>query len=248
VNSGFVWVFMKSFCSLPRLSIRLFSTNNNQPKVIYWSNRGRGEQIRLLLHELGVPFDNVEIKLSREMTVAVQHFARCPFGDLPWYEDGNFSLGEGSAIMSYLAKKHRIYPADIQEGAVADSIVIAVDDYRSHMYQIPRSKPEGAVGDDPRIREHGQKYIENLWTKKWELKLEYLLKQNQSRFRDSNFFVGASLTHADIAVFDVMDYHLYLFGEIGFKLTTPGLIQFYAHMSKRPNLVKYLKERPDTRL
>ena len=74
---------------------------------------GNGYKVRLLLHQLGIPFERVELDIVRGETRTPEFLARNPNGRIPTLvlEDGSV-LAESNAILFYLADGTRFLPAD----------------------------------------------------------------------------------------------------------------------------------------
>ena len=98
-------------------------------RLFYWALRGRGEQVRLLLNELGEDYEDVHLEHGQEY---IQMRRRGPgtlyFGSVPMLQDGDFKLAQGPAIVNYLGRKHGIMPADPQAAADrVDTEPVALD-------------------------------------------------------------------------------------------------------------------------
>jgi glutathione S-transferase len=74
---------------------------------------GNGYKVRLLLHQLGIPFERVELDIVRGETRTPEFLARNPNGRIPTLEleDGTH-LAESNAILWYLADGGPFLPAD----------------------------------------------------------------------------------------------------------------------------------------
>jgi glutathione S-transferase len=74
---------------------------------------GNGYKVRLLLHQLGIPFERVELDIVRGETRTPEFLARNPNGRIPTLEleDGTH-LAESNAILWYLADGSPFLPAD----------------------------------------------------------------------------------------------------------------------------------------
>jgi len=224
-----------------------YEADSPKPKLYYFAGRGRGEQIRVLLHELEVPFEDV--RLGRDEFVALQkQQGPLTFGSVPMLEEGKQTLVQGGVIMSYLAKKHGIYPVDVHDGATADSIVLGAEDFRMKVFAEPTTKAktskdgksEAEVAEITKAQESVKKFLTDVWHGRWEGQFERLLKSG------TGFVVGSSLTHADVSVFDTIDGFLTAFGPLfsGLDSTrTPHLAKFYSDMKSRPKIAKYLASR-----
>ena len=74
---------------------------------------GNGYKLRLLLHQLGLPFERVELDILKGATRTPAFLARNPNGRIPTLEleDGTY-LPESNAILWYLAEGTRILPEE----------------------------------------------------------------------------------------------------------------------------------------
>ena len=74
---------------------------------------GNGYKVRLLLHQLGIPFERVELDIVRGETRTPAFLARNPNGRIPTLELGDGThLAESNAILWYLAEGTPYLPAD----------------------------------------------------------------------------------------------------------------------------------------
>jgi glutathione S-transferase len=74
---------------------------------------GNGYKVRLLLHQLAIPFERVELDIVKGETRTPEFLAKNPNGRIPTLEleDGSF-LPESNAILWYLAEGTRFLPAE----------------------------------------------------------------------------------------------------------------------------------------
>jgi glutathione S-transferase len=74
---------------------------------------GNGYKVRLLLHQLAIPFERVEMDIVRGETRTPEFLAKNPNGRIPVLElnDGSH-LAESNAILCYLADGTPFLPAD----------------------------------------------------------------------------------------------------------------------------------------
>ena len=81
---------------------------------------GNAYKVRLLLHQLGIPFERVELDIVRGETRTPEFLAKNPNGRIPTLEleDGTY-LAESNAILFYLAEGTPFLPADRLERALA---------------------------------------------------------------------------------------------------------------------------------
>ena len=80
---------------------------------------GNGYKVRLLLHQLGIPFERVEMDIVRGETRTPEFQAKNPNGRIPTLEleDGTH-LAESNAILFYLAEGTPFLPATRLERAL----------------------------------------------------------------------------------------------------------------------------------
>ena len=74
---------------------------------------GNGYKVRLLLTQLGIPFERVELDILRGETRTAEFLARNPNGRIPTLEiEPGLYLAESNAILCYLADGTPFLPAD----------------------------------------------------------------------------------------------------------------------------------------
>jgi glutathione S-transferase len=79
---------------------------------------GNGYKVRLLLHQLGIPFERIELDITHGATRTPAFLAKNPNGRIPLLEleDGSF-LAESNAIQWYLADGTPFLPDDPKDRA-----------------------------------------------------------------------------------------------------------------------------------
>jgi glutathione S-transferase len=74
---------------------------------------GNGYKVRLLLTQLGVPFERIELDIIKGETRTPEFLRKFPNGRIPAVEIGDGEiLFESNAIMTYLAEGTRLMPED----------------------------------------------------------------------------------------------------------------------------------------
>ena len=74
---------------------------------------GNGYKVRLVLRQLGLPYELVELDIKRGETRTPEFLAKNPNGRIPLLEiPGQGYLAESHAIISYLAEGSALIPAD----------------------------------------------------------------------------------------------------------------------------------------
>ncbi|CAG0918809.1 unnamed protein product [Notodromas monacha] len=99
-----------------------------QYKLIYFDVAGRGEIIRLILHQAGVHFEDQRINKEKwaELKPTV------PFGQLPVLEVDGKLLAQSHTIARYLANAHGLAGKNSWESALCDQYVDAIIDLTMH--------------------------------------------------------------------------------------------------------------------
>jgi glutathione S-transferase len=81
---------------------------------------GNGYKVRLLLHQLGIPFERIELDITQGKTRTPEFLAKNPNGRIPLLELGDGRLlAESNAILWFLAEGTPFLPADRFERAQA---------------------------------------------------------------------------------------------------------------------------------
>ena len=195
-------------------------------RLYYFSKRGRAEQIRLLLNELAQSYEDVVVVKGEPFrALQAEGAAKLAFGSVPMLEDGNFRLSQAPAILGYLARAHGLAPQDPRQAALAHSITLGAEDLRIHYFRL---FGEGAADKQA-------KFIAGRWSQRWLPGLSDLLRLNG----DNGFFVGESITHADLAVWDALDAIVQWVD--GASLDgAERLRKFYGGIQARPRIAEYL--------
>jgi glutathione S-transferase len=197
-------------------------------KLFYFPIRGRGEQVRLYLHALAQPFENIIVNREAFLRLKQQGAGTLYFGSLPMLEDGDFRLCQGPVILSYLASRHDAAPSDPRLSAKADAIAWGAEDLRTRYFKLFGEDRDKARAD----------FVNGEWQSRWLPNLEELLGINGG----TGYFVGDRLTHADIAVWDILNAILEYIP--GTSLDDhAALTAFYASVRERPEVAAYIASR-----
>jgi glutathione S-transferase len=87
---------------------------------------------RLVLAEIGVPYDLVEVDIFTKESIPADFVERHPFRRIPAFEHDGFRLFETDAIVGYILDRfgnHGLVPSDIQERARMRQIMRVMDNY-----------------------------------------------------------------------------------------------------------------------
>jgi len=195
-------------------------------RLFYWALRGRGEQIRLLLNELGEAYEDIHVsKAGRFKAMRDEGPGTLSFGSVPMLQDGDFTLVQGPAIMNYLGRKHGIMPTDVRAAARTEAMVLGAEDMRMAYFR--------TLGDGK--AEKQAKFVAGAWMERWLPAWAGALELNG----DTGYLVGPSLTQADIAVWDALDA-VVTWVDGASLAGFPRVERFYESIRVRPGIAAYL--------
>ena len=162
----------------------------------YFHGRGIGEPIRLLLTVGGVDFVDHRYTLDEFAAMAALK-EMLPFGQVPALEVDGVFLGQTDSLMRLAARLASLYPHDPLEAARSDMIVAHQADVHSAIAKMSFDGVPGAPGTQMVPEQERHKRI-GAWL---ETTLPGLLERLE-RLAENGFMVGATLSWADICVFN----------------------------------------------
>lgn len=198
-------------------------------QLLYFPARGRAEQVRLLLAVQGISF-----KESAPSDWATQK-PSTPFGFMPLltehYGSDEFTLAESGAILRHLARRYDLYGRGLKQHAMCDALADHIADLRTKYIPIAyastfKTSPEATA-----------EFFNQL-----PVVLGFL-ERAHSRSQDpqAGWFIGSSLTFADVTAFDYLD------GLEKLQPTVldnfPALKGFVARFRELPNVAAFLTTR-----
>jgi len=194
-------------------------------KLYDYHESGNGYKVRLLLHQLGVPFERIECDILKGETRTAEFLARNPNGRIPLLEleDGEH-LAESNAIQWYLASGTPLLPSDRRGQAevlqwmgfeqYSHEPFIAVLRFWHFAGQLSQHKPE----------EIASKVAGG------EAALDVMARHLAER----DFFVGGDYSIADIALYA----YTHVAEEAGFRLERwPAVSSWLARVRSQPGHV-----------
>jgi glutathione S-transferase len=187
---------------------------------------GNGYKVRLLLAQLGVPFERVEYDIDRAETRTPEFLKMNPNGRVPVLEleDGRF-LPESNAILFYLAQGTPFIPDD--HFARAQVLSWAFFEQYSHEPNI--ASPRYWITHNLPITEERRVMLEP------KRKLGYAaLGVMEGHLKDRKFFVGDRYSIADIALYA----YTHVADEGGFDLGSfPSINAWLGRVAAQPGHV-----------
>ncbi|EFJ44478.1 hypothetical protein VOLCADRAFT_95137 [Volvox carteri f. nagariensis] len=192
-------------------------------ELIYWPGvKGRGEYVRLVFEEAGVPYVDVAVKGAPEsqnpegMQSVIDFTWKggntgFPVRAPPAIRRGDFVLSNTPVVMAYLGRQFGLMPDGLEDAAHVEQVLAVVTDavaegrlafhpkdfYASHKTQVEESKPY--------IKQYGESRLPK-YLQYWEALLEGNPDPQASRKLAGSssfpgFLIGGSVTVADLAVY-----------------------------------------------
>jgi len=203
-------------------------------KLYYFQTRGRGETARLLLNYSGTKYE--DIKISAEQWPAMK--GKMPMGQVPVLEVDGKQLCQSTAIYLYLARECGLTGKNSWDMARADMIEKGIFDMWGQLEVVYMPILQG-----------DKKTADEKWAQMADTTLKSFLDTN-TRFLNENggqWFVGDSLTWADIAIAEFMSVLEDCFCQSSLD-NFPQLKAFKEKIFSLPKLKEYVSQRPATLL
>eukprot|EP01120_Amphizonella_sp_Union-15-10_P006495 TRINITY_DN20_c0_g1_i1.p1 TRINITY_DN20_c0_g1~~TRINITY_DN20_c0_g1_i1.p1 ORF type:complete len:208 (+),score=48.46 TRINITY_DN20_c0_g1_i1:49-672(+) len=195
-----------------------------KPRITYFPVRGRAEIIRLTLAAAGVEWE--ENPVNPEKLGQLKQSGDAPFGQVPLYHEGDFTLAQSNAIARYIARKHHLYGKDDKEAAIIDMIVDGHIDLTNKV--IPLLYPS--------VNKEGIEKFGKETAPVWAGYFEKLLAKNNG---GKGWAVGDKLSLADISLYLLVEsYELHGFGG---SSSAPLLFGLKDRVAAVPSLAAYIK-------
>lgn len=196
-------------------------------KLYYFPLRGRGELIRLLFAAAGQDYEDIRITFEewpkKKETITT--------GQLPTFEVDGQQICQSLAIARYLAREFGYAGKSNIEQALVDQVVDTVNDYLGDFYK-------AWFGDADKKKTEVGKYV-NETTPKTLKCIEKWLKDNNG---GDGFFVGSSVTIADLLVYEALTNVIQIDSKV--LDAFPKVAAHRKRVAILPKLKEYLEKRP----
>jgi len=193
-------------------------------RLLYFNIKGKGQLIRLLLHDQGIPFSDEVV--NSEDWPAKKASLNLPFGQMPVLWDGDVFLAQTGAILRYLSRKCGIYGSNDMEKALIDMAYDGIEDFYQRYIRMVYSDFENGKG----------KFLTETLPNVTLPTMQKLLQTNKN---GEGFLVGDKISFADYHLFQFLDALLGLSG--GTCLDTfPVLKAYYDRIKARPGINAFL--------
>ena len=193
-----------------------------EPVITYFPIRGRAEPIRLILEELGIKYQENLVARANWKDLK----SKMPFGKVPMYEDGEFTIHESHAIYRYLARKHDLYGDTEGERIQCEMLEQVLSDAVEAFSRLTWSS---------HFEEKRPGFIDNQLHNTLD-NLEYYLARSA---RGPDFWVGNRLTYIDFLGWTYLDCVRALTG--GIVGEYPNLAHLKQGFENRPKIREYLQ-------
>jgi len=212
-------------------------------KLVYFNVAGRGEIARLCFAQAGVEFEDFRYNFDGAMPpewLEDKKAGLAPFDQLPYLDidNGKHKVGQSLSIARYIARKHGLYGATLEEEAVIDSIVMATSDAVEFIGKLFFAKTSEAKQELSDKMQNQMERLENYFS--------------ANKIEGKPVF-GSEITIADLFIFYMCDSCTNILGEahsapiVGEK-QFPHLKKHFDFMAAQPRIVGWLAKRPKTSL
>ena len=182
-------------------------------KFGFWTIRGLGQPIRLLLKYTGTDFEEISYQQGGPPEFSRQEwFSAIPklgldFPNLPYLIDGDFKLTQSNAILRYIARKHGLCGRTERQMAIVDMLENEAMDFRNEFVQLVY---------DPNMASMKADYLHSV---------DARIQRFSLYLGDKPWFTGDEITFPDFSLYELFDQH---------RLFEPTILDKY------PNLKNFL--------
>jgi glutathione S-transferase len=215
-------------------------------ELYYWpSIPGRGEFVRLVLEEAGVPYVDVGRGPRKEgggVEAVVAFYAGRNSGHPvfapPVLKHGDLVLAQTAAICHFLGRRHGLAPDDEAGEAHALELQLTIADLVDEVHDTHHPLSAALYYEDqkPAAKQRAAHFVgERL--PRFLGYFERVLRQN-----GSDVLVGTRLSHADLSLFQALEGLGYAFPRAFAQANeaTPGLLALRERVRTRPRIAAYL--------
>jgi len=205
-------------------------------KLTYFNIRGKAEYVRLLFAAAGVDYEDHRIDRETEWPGLKDS---SPFGQLPTLTiDGKHTFSQTLPIGRYISDKYGLSGKTDLDKLRADMIVHCVEDVLLAIVKV-------RFTEDPEAK---AKLRENLKDQKLPEFLKHLEKLLIENNGGNGYYIGDSITCADIAVFNLLTHLINLSGIEPAPTFDeyPKLKALSGKVKGNPKIAAWLAKRPET--
>ncbi|XP_031572822.1 glutathione S-transferase Mu 3-like isoform X2 [Actinia tenebrosa] len=162
----------------------------------YWDIRGLAQPIRLLMHYVGMEFEDKRYSCgpapdySRESWLKEKFTLGLDFPNLPYYIDGDIKITQSGAILRHIARKKNLCGETEKERIIVDMMENQIQDFRSGFSALCYRSEN--------FDEEKPKYLKNVVPK---------IKAFADFLGEKKYLVGDKITFVDFMLYETLDHH-----------------------------------------
>jgi len=197
------------------------------PTLGYWNIRGAGQQVRFLLEYVGEKYDEKRYTMenSKEWFMEDKISLGLQFPNLPYYIDGEMKLTGSTALMRYLARKHKL--AD----SLTESEQCVLDMVENTVYDFLWVGFVGLCFGKGDYEKDRVEYVETYLPTKLKMLSDFL--------ENKKFILGNKITFLDFSLYEVLYLHSLFAPELFNKFQ--NLREFLNTIENLPAISSYMK-------
>ncbi|CAH1788919.1 unnamed protein product [Owenia fusiformis] len=210
-------------------------------ELFYWKGYGpgRGEFVRLVFIEAGVPFKQMNDNEKNRELFKNKKLTGYPCFAVPMIKKGDFQLCQTPVICKYLGKKFGLYPETEEDIWHAEQVNATVHDYiaegRLAFHGIDHTA--SYFGQEEGTKPYIERFIKTRLPSMMET-FEVTLKANGG---GNGFLFGSKLTYVDLGLLHILRATEAQFPEAWAALDKPLLKAFKNRLEARPKLAAWFK-------
>ncbi|HEY8494532.1 MAG TPA: glutathione S-transferase [Myxococcota bacterium] len=215
-------------------------------ELYYWPEiPGRGEFVRLVLEEAGVPYVDVARRPRAEgggvEAVVVFYAGRNdghPIFAPPVLKQGGFVLAQTAAICDFLGRRHGLAPRDERDAAHALELQLTVADLVAEVHETHHPISAALYYEDQKAE--AKKRAKHFVDERLPRFLDYF--ERVLTHGGGEWLLGSVLSHADLSLFQALEGLAYAFPRAFARASekTPGLLALRERVRTRPRIAAYL--------
>lgn len=208
-------------------------------ELFYWTGiPGRGEFVRLVLEDLGLPYLDVAREADDGDEVIVRALATelAPYAfAVPVLRDGTLVLSQTAAITRFLGERHGLAPPDEPGRLHAHAVALTIADLVTEAHDTHHPITVEDVYETQREAAARRAAVfRKARLPRFLGYLEHMLGHGR------HFLVGDHASYADLAAFQVVEGLRYAFPRAFAKQRIPRLLAHRDRIAARPRLAAYL--------
>eukprot|EP01095_Lingulamoeba_sp_RSL-Kostka_P007101 TRINITY_DN2240_c0_g1_i2.p1 TRINITY_DN2240_c0_g1~~TRINITY_DN2240_c0_g1_i2.p1 ORF type:complete len:220 (+),score=71.60 TRINITY_DN2240_c0_g1_i2:344-1003(+) len=203
-------------------------------KLTYVNGRGRAEIIRLLLVAANIEYENCYLESKQDLE-DVRNSGKSFYGQVPMLEIDGRCITQTNAMVYYIARNYNLYGETEDDKVKIDMLYDGFSDTIKFIYYPFKNGKE----------EFKQNQLLPM-IKRYFPVFSNCISENNNNEDDSEilYFVGNSLSIADLYGYHHIDWAIGIFGQEYIESNYPKLMEFYNKLTNHPNVNGMIKPFP----